>query len=418
MAGTAMLLVLQPVLAGPMAYKSPEPIQQREEIIVDPPKNITPTIDKITNLTEDQLQDLIDDVNGGSNKTFGKREPVSPRQTAANGAFLSFDGGLEDPNCANFTIDGPFTSIHMFMGSTNIRAITVTSADGTTTTVTGGLETVVDAGEFTFASNERITKLSIARVDSRVSGLTFETDGGNKYEAASSNIQDGTFTPTYTDVPVGAGIMARLRGNKCGSSVFSKLGIDMLDELDSISISNIDYEGFTNNIMPTSGGTQVSVGSQILDNRNSSIEQTISLQTTDAVTRQTTVTAQKHWQVGGSVSLSAKAGIPLIGGTTVTTETNWQVQELSVSPSARLRRDKVSQALMHLPHTVHSRDGKFRDNQGRNIFSRMSCWPILHFPGLLHTVQAGCQHECYFHGDYEDRCHVRLGAERTIQGCG
>ncbi|EKG11787.1 hypothetical protein MPH_11283 [Macrophomina phaseolina MS6] len=215
-----------------------------------------------------------------------------------------------------------------------MRGIKVTAADGNTTEISAGTETIVDPGMFTFDNNERISKFSVAKLPGTsvtISGFSFETNGGKKYEAITSLIADNKAAPTWEDIPVGSGILARVRGTNCKLGVFGSIGFDFLDNLDSISITNFDYEGFTNNMMPSGPGTQMSVGSQVVDNRNSSVQQTITLQTTDAITRQRTVTTQSHWQVGGSVGIEAKVGIPLVTESTVKGEFNWQLQELSVS---------------------------------------------------------------------------------------
>jgi hypothetical protein len=113
--------------------------------------------------------------------------------------------------------------------------------------------------------------------------------------------------------------------------IFGSFGVDFLDELGSISISNIDYEGLASSIMPAGRGTQMSVGSQILDNRNSSASQTITLQTTDAVTESRTINTQIRALVGGSVAVEGKVGVPLISEGSVRTEANWQLETLNVS---------------------------------------------------------------------------------------
>lgn len=343
----AALLAIQPVFGAPFTHevtKSHGSLLRRDDTVVDPPKDITPVINQIESLTPSELDELIDSVKSGK---FTKRDAVYPRQSTAvaaepttDGPFLSYLDGWAKPgtneNCTDFTLDGPFTSIHAAMGSSNVRGIKVVSASGNATEITAGTETIVDPGLFTFESNERVAKFSIAKLPGTadtVSGFSFETDAGRKYEALTSLITENKVTPEWMNIPVGAGIIARIRGTNCeGLGVFGSFGVDLLDNLDSISITNIDYEGFTNSIMPSGAGTQVTVGSQVVDNRNSSVQQTISLQTTDTITRQRTVTTQSHWQVGGSVGMEGKVGIPLISEGSVKTEFNWQVQQLTVSP--------------------------------------------------------------------------------------
>lgn len=216
-----------------------------------------------------------------------------------------------------------------------MRGIKATSYSGNTSELHSN-ESLADA-EFTFADNERITKFSIARstADSiYVSGLRFDTDAGNSFEILGTifSVPDAS-APVWQDIPVGSGILARLRGTNCDPSleILGSFGVDFLDELSSISISNIDYEGFANSIMPSGRGTQLSIGSQILDNRNSSASQTITLMTTDAVTESRTINTQVRALVGGSVAVEGKVGVPLISEGSVRTEANWQLETLNVS---------------------------------------------------------------------------------------
>lgn len=215
-----------------------------------------------------------------------------------------------------------------------MRGIKATSYSGNTSELHSNVS-LADA-EFTFKDNERITKFSIARAGAdsiSVSGLRFDTDAGNSFEVLGSifSLPDST-GPTWQDIPVGSGILARLTGTNCDSmEIFGSFGVDFLDELNSISISNIDYEGFASSIMPAGRGTQMSVGSQILDNRNSSVSQTITLATTDAVTESRTVNTQIRALVGGSVAVEGKVGVPLISEGSVRTEANWQLETLNVS---------------------------------------------------------------------------------------
>lgn len=173
--------------------------------------------------------------------------------------------------------------------------------------------------------------------------MRFDTDAGNSFEVLGDTFSHPESTgPTWVDIPVGSGILARLRGTNCDSmEIFGSFGVDFLDELNSISISNIDYEGFASSIMPAGRGTQMSVGSQILDNRNSSASQTITLMTTDAVTESRTINTQIRALVGGSVAVEGKVGVPLISEGSVRTEANWQLETLNVSldpiPKSTLR---------------------------------------------------------------------------------
>lgn len=332
------LLQVQSVLAVPAPAKFPKMILPRGNLTVDPPANPTPIVSEIT-MTEQELEQYIEEIQHSEGKRSSSAQSLASRQAGSgtDGALLTFIEGETLPGtnasgCQDFVINGPFTSLHFIMGSSNVRHISATSFGGETTDI-GNTDPIVDAGEFKFADNERITRFSIGRMGgiNTVSSFTFETDAGNSYEALSGLIKDGTNPAEYEDLTVGSGILARIRGTYCDIGIMGSFGVDFLDELDSISISDIDYSGFTDNIMPTGAGTQMSVGSQILDNRNSSEKQTITLTTTDAITRQTTITTQVRAQVGGSVSVEAGAGIPFLAEGKVTTEANWQIEALTVS---------------------------------------------------------------------------------------
>lgn len=331
------LLQAQSALAIPAPAKFPSMILRRGNLTVDPPANPTPIVSEIQ-MTEEELQEYIEELENGLSKRGSGTKPLAPRQTGAgtDGALLTFIEGEKLPGtnatgCEDFEINGPFTSFHFLMGSSTVRHISATSFGGETTDV-GNTDDVADSGEFKFSDNERITTFSVANVGGIPEGsFKFVTDAGNTYESLSGLVKDGTNTPEWTDLAVGSGILARFRGTNCSTGVMGSFGVDFLDELNSISISKIDYSGFTDNIMPTGAGTQMSVGSQILDNRNSSEKQTITLTTTDAITRQTTITTQVRAQVGGSVSVEAGAGIPFLTEGKVTTEANWQIEALTVS---------------------------------------------------------------------------------------
>lgn len=325
------LLQAQSVLAMPVADNVPTvKLDRRENVTVDPVEPV-PIVTEIDVMTEEELQELIEEYGGEPDDNSN----VKARQSASqviSGALLTFsegDGGAGGDGCEPFELNGPFTSFHPLMGSGNVRGLTATSLTGNTTFI-GNDDDVTDPGLLEFANNERVTKFSIGRTagTAGVRSFRLETDAGQTYEALSGNVAADPTLAVYEDLDVGSGIIARFTGSYCGT-IFSTFGVDFLDELDSISITNIDYDGFTNNIMPTGRGTQLSVGSQILDNRNSSEKQTITLTTTDTITRQTTIITQTRYQVGASVAVKASAKVPFISETEITTEANWQLEELS-----------------------------------------------------------------------------------------
>ena len=133
----AALLALQPALAVPVADNSLAGVFPRNETtVVDPPKDPKPDITEIPEMTEEELQELIDFFKDEGvqleTRTYGidelaarNEQLVSPdssllkRQsgsgTSKDGPFLSFlDGEIKpgaDPKCEDFTLNGPFTNI-------------------------------------------------------------------------------------------------------------------------------------------------------------------------------------------------------------------------------------------------------------------------------------------------------------------
>lgn len=336
----AALMPFQAALAIPVGSETVLPILRRDNETVTPPKNITPIITEIPEMTEQELQELIEEITSGigglvSRTTEPEARAVDliPRAQATEGALVTFiEGDImpgTDTRCQDFSVDGPFTSLHAYMGTSGFRAMGLTSISGNSTEVRADT-TIVDSGEFKFAENERITKFSVGRYSSNinVAAFSFETDAGNTYSAASSTTEGATLE--WEDLNVGSGVLARVRGVSC-TGTFGSIGFDFIDTISSVGISQIDYEGFTNNIMPSGAGTQMSVGSQILDNRNSSEKQTITLTTTDAITRQSTITTDLMVSVGGRVAVEGSVGVPLISEGKVTTEASWNVQTNTVS---------------------------------------------------------------------------------------
>lgn len=131
----AALLAIQPALAVPVADNGLARVFPRNEtIVVDPPKDPKPDITEIPEMTEEELQELIDYFKGEGvqleTRTYGidelaarNEQLVSPdssllkRQsgTSKDGPFLAFlDGEVKpgtNPQCEDFTLNGPFTNI-------------------------------------------------------------------------------------------------------------------------------------------------------------------------------------------------------------------------------------------------------------------------------------------------------------------
>ena len=163
-------------------------------------------------------------------------------------------------------------------------------------------------------------------------GFTFKTDSGHSYNALSDVAKNGAPSlMVKNSLPVGSGIIARIRGTVCNfgsTNNFGQIGafgIEFLDELRSISITNMTYSGFTDNIAPAGPGNSLTVGSEILDNRGSSIQQQMMLITSDAVTKSHEVSIHGAFMIGGSLTWDVSAGIPDVSSTRVSTSVNWAV---------------------------------------------------------------------------------------------
>ncbi|EPE03062.1 hypothetical protein F503_08676 [Ophiostoma piceae UAMH 11346] len=242
------------------------------------------------------------------------------------GPFVAIDIGDPLVACAasevsTTTASGPIQTFQVSTGSSDMRSLKLSSINGSTTEVTSILGGD-DAGTFKFDANERITEFYVFATDRQFVGFNYTTDAGNTYRAMTivSKSVDGV------KVPVGSGILAQIRYVPCPNGIIPSMGFDFLDELESIAISNIAYSGFTNNILPATDGQTVTVGSQIIDNRNSSSEQTTSIQTTAAITKQHSITTNIGWNVGSTVTVTSEVGIPFLAKGSISTAATWGLQ--------------------------------------------------------------------------------------------
>lgn len=179
-----------------------------------------------------------------------------------------------------------------------------------------------DRGEFVLGFDERITEFIVFPTGAQFSGFTLTTSKGRTYSAMTDIGSEGV---EGVSVPVGSGILGRVRAVPCSVGIISSMGFDFIDDIESVSVVNIDYSGFTDNVLPSGPGQTVTLGSQIIDNRNSSIEQSTTLQTTAAVNRQHSLTTNFGWDFGNSVAISGSAGIPLLTQGSVTTSVSWSI---------------------------------------------------------------------------------------------
>ncbi|KAF4878076.1 hypothetical protein CGCSCA1_v002824 [Colletotrichum siamense] len=331
-------LVLGTTLLPALVHTSPVP--QPDRITVPASlQTIAPSIVQHGPLDDAALARLQDSLTASNRPTPSSKPSRAKRQAASSAtgntltiatsdAFVSVDVGdinLIDNNpadCHSDTLNGPLQALQVFMGAANIRAMNITASGGNTTSITSKLDGNADAGTFTFENNERIKEFWIMEQTGTFLGFNFTTETGKTYSAMAQTLRD---PPPMTKVPVGSGILGRIRVQWCDIGLIGHVGWDFIDDMQSVSISNLAYSGFTDNIMPSGPGTTVTVGSQILDNRNSSTEQMITIMTMDAVTKSHTVSVANMWTVGGKVGVETEAGIPFIGKSKVSTEFNWQV---------------------------------------------------------------------------------------------
>ncbi|EFX01762.1 hypothetical protein CMQ_8228 [Grosmannia clavigera kw1407] len=251
-----------------------------------------------------------------------------------NGAFIAIDVGNPLVACQpsqvhTTTAAGPIQTLQFFTGSSDMRSLKLNSINGSVTEVTSTISKGDDAGSFTFDSNERISEFNVFASEKQFVGFNFKTDGDRNYKAMSST--GSQFTAQK--MPVGSGILAQIRYVYCPNGIIASVGFDFLDDLESIAINNIDYSGFTNNILPASNGQTVTVGSQIIDNRNSSSDQSTSIQTTAAITKQHSLTTTVGWNVGNTVTVTGKVGIPFLTEGSVSTAATWGIQGSVASQS-------------------------------------------------------------------------------------
>ncbi|OHE96847.1 hypothetical protein CORC01_07814 [Colletotrichum orchidophilum] len=238
------------------------------------------------------------------------------RQDAASSTIL---------NSLTVAASDAFVSIDIqfFTSSTNMRAINTTSS-GNTNSITSELEVWPDADVFKFENGDHIKEFLVLENRGSIHGFNFTTASGTTYSATGQVLRD---PPRMQKGPVGSGILGRMRVQYCNIGQIGHLGFDLLDELQSVSVSNIAHSGFTDNIISSGPGQTMGIGSKIVDNRKYTAEQIVTVVKMHDVTKSYTNSVANQWNVEGRVTVEAEAGIPLIGKTQVTTEFSWQVQK-------------------------------------------------------------------------------------------
>ncbi|KAM0280755.1 hypothetical protein ACHAQH_003925 [Verticillium albo-atrum] len=332
-------LLIRGLLASPLfiaiAHSSPvAPLAPRQTPIEAPPSiDIEPIVVEHGSLDEEGIKELLSSLSielpapTEAPELNVRQDAPLALTTATVDAFVAVDIG--DPLVAcdadqvtTVTIDGPIQTVNFFMGSSNVRSLSVTSINGETTNIDSTIEKGDDAGKFVFGFNERITEFFVFPTNRQFTGFNFTTSQGRTYSAMSSVVSQSV---TPVKVPVGSGILGRIRGVSCPVGFFAKMGFDFVDDIQSVSVVNIDYSGFTDNVLPSGPGQTVTVGSQIIDNRNSSVEQSTTITTTAAVNKQHSLTTNFGWDFGNSVTISGGAGIPFLTQGSVSTTANWGI---------------------------------------------------------------------------------------------
>ncbi|KAF3798791.1 hypothetical protein GCG54_00008247 [Colletotrichum gloeosporioides] len=311
-------LVLGTTLLPALVYTSPVPQPDRVTVPASL-QTITPKIVQHGPLDDAALARLQDSLTASNRPTPSSEPSRAKRQAASTAtgntltiatsdAFVSVDVGdinLIDNNpadCHSETLNGPLQALQVFMGAANIRAMNITASGGNTTSITSKLDGSTDAGSFTFENNERIKEFWVMEQAGTFLGFNFTTETGKTYSAMAQTLRD---PPPMTKVPIGSGILGRIRVQWCDIGLIGHVGWDFIDDLQSVSISNLAYSGFTDNIMPSGPDDTI--------------------MTMDAVTKSHTVSVANMWTVGGKIGVETEAGIPFIGKSKVSTEFNWQV---------------------------------------------------------------------------------------------
>lgn len=159
-----------------------------------------------------------------------------------------------------------------------------------------------------------------------LSGFSFVTDAGDTFHAtATSNSVNSTIGE------VGSGIIGRIRGSVSATNGITAIAIDMLDTLTDISISNVTYSGFTDGAAPSGPGTALVVGSEVLNNVNSSIQQSVALLTTSTVTSTLLFQVDHRIDAGVTITVAAGVEIPFIVKDSATAATTWTLGLTTVS---------------------------------------------------------------------------------------
>ncbi|KAF9871857.1 hypothetical protein CkaCkLH20_10791 [Colletotrichum karsti] len=251
---------------------------------------------------------------------------------SVNGAFrevnITATTSIGNANCKPFSFDGPFVSMMFGMADTTIATLNITDVSGQSHSIAPGT-TNANLQGFNLEGNERISKMTLHSGDPtyELFGFDFAIDNGLNSRVRTMKAANADGKTSY-ELSTGSGIIARVSGSACSdTSAIDGLVISYLDDLASISVSNITYDGFVSNIKDAGKGSSLTVASQMLDNRNSSIQQQILLTTTSATTRSYTITTGSAYTVGASTTVESKVGIPLLSEGKASGTASWSLTE-------------------------------------------------------------------------------------------
>ncbi|KAF6828952.1 hypothetical protein CPLU01_08182 [Colletotrichum plurivorum] len=223
------------------------------------------------------------------------------------------------------TLYGPMQSIRLFTSShtPELFQVNVTNVFGNSSGIASSQPGLLDSGLFNFDPQDPITDFFVFTNGDMSSyhGLNFTTSKGRTFSSMSDF--QGKGVKAYR-VPVGSGILGRFRAAQCGKTGhFGLIGFDFIEEIESVTITHIKYHGFNKGVMPAGRGKLVVLGSQVLDNRNSSIEQALSIQSVEAVMKQWSITLTTTKDYTASLALGIDVEIPFLFEAKATTTTGW-----------------------------------------------------------------------------------------------
>ncbi|KAK6539727.1 hypothetical protein TWF694_009928 [Orbilia ellipsospora] len=261
-----------------------------------------------------------------SNSTLWNRQDTDPD---AQGPFADIPEiyGDAESDGEKFSVDGPFSSIEAFVGDNALRGLLFKDTENS--------KNAKRTGSFEFDSDEVVTDCRIIwkkhffSDDKYVTGFQFGTNKSNKYNVTSKSSGGETVNKVVgSGYPVRFhGILKKVDQEPDVPAAIVALGIEFLDRLRSIEMVSADYSGFKDGVqsIPDGSGTSTILGTQILDNRNSTINQTFQLTNSKAVAKSYAFTFAIAYMIGATVTLSAELPVPVIADASASIALQWQL---------------------------------------------------------------------------------------------